>query len=202
MAVLPDNIAEKASAVLQQLNSSVRNIKDDKRLTPEAKKTDLARAYVRARNDMEAVKAELAKQEAAHVDKLTRRVFGNSPTTGSDIIAARDADDRAARLENAEEAQRALARAEKNNDASLARAIALRAYEEARTPFGGSGWGEVLSGYSGSRPGVSEDVAELARITTSSFQQDFMRGIQLHVMKPGELERYGDQQIDAIAASE
>jgi hypothetical protein len=117
------------------------------------------------------------------------------------VIAARDADDRAARLGNAEEAKAALARAEKNNDASLARAIALRAYEESRAPFGGSGWGDVLRGYSGSRPGVADDVAELAQITSSSLQTDFMRGIQLHVMKPGELERYGDGQLEALAAS-
>jgi hypothetical protein len=202
MAPLPENIAEKASAVLRQLNSSVAAIKADKRLTAKAKASDLARAYLRARNSMEAVKADLAKQEAAQVDKLSRRVFGNEPKTGSDIIAARDADDRAARLGDAEEAKAALARAEKNNDAGLARAIALRAYQESRTPFGGSGWGDVLRGYSGSRPGVAEDVAELARITTSSLQQDFMNGIQLHVMKPNELDRYGESQLQALAAQE
>jgi hypothetical protein len=46
------------------------------------------------------------------------------------VIAARDADDRAACYTTPEEAQLALSRTEAKGDKSLARSIALRAYQE------------------------------------------------------------------------
>jgi hypothetical protein len=199
---VPEDIAEAAVNILQGLNRTAEAIKADSRLTPAAKKQDLAKAYIRAKADMASVKEKLEKDEAASVERLSRRVFGNPATTGADVIAARDADDRAARLQTADEAQAALNRANQNGDKTLARAIALRAHTESQGPFGGGQWGNVLRNYAGDRPGVAEDVAELASMTSGGIQKDFNRQMLLNVAAPGELGRLTDAQIATIAAQE
>jgi hypothetical protein len=189
-ADLPADIAEKAVGIHQNLSNTVARIREDKRLTPEAKRADITQAYNSAKEAMQSVQADLQQQqEAIKTDRVFRRVFGNSSATGADIIAARDADDRASRLESADEAASALARAEKNQDASLARAIALRAYQEAKSPFA-RGWAEVLSSYSGSRPGAAEDVAELARLSSDSLEKSMARGFVFNVTAPSEVGRF------------
>ena len=199
--------AAKAEGILQIYSRTVQGIKDDSRLTSEAKAADLAKAYTRAQTDMATVQAAVEQQEAATVDRLARRVFGNTPTTGSDVVAQRDADDRAARLTTPEEAQAALSRAEANGDTSLARSIALKAYQEGSNGIaaavGGAGWNDVLASYSGARPGVAQDVAELTSVRKASPQKSLNRAALFGaVAKPSELARYSDGQIANIAAQQ
>jgi len=120
--------------------STVAQISGDDRLTPEAKAVDLAKAHTKAQTDLSGVRATVEQQEAETVERLASSVFGNPASTGADVIAARDADDRAARYTTPEEAQLALSRTEAKGDKSLARSIALRAYQETQGPFGGGAW--------------------------------------------------------------
>jgi hypothetical protein len=195
--------AAQAENILQSYTSAVAAAKADSRLTPEAKQVDMARAYTKAQTDMAGVQAAVEQQEAATVDRLARNMFGNSATTGTDAVSARDADDRAARLSTPEEARAALDRATVNGDTVLARSIALKAYQEAQGPFGGGAWGDVLRSYGGSRPGVAADLAELANVSRSSNQKSLNRAALFGaVAKPAELRRYSDGQIATIAAQQ
>jgi len=77
--------------------STVAQISGDDRLTPEAKAEDLAQAHTKAQTDLSGVRATVEQQEAETVERLASSVFGNPASTGAGVIAARDADDRAAR---------------------------------------------------------------------------------------------------------
>jgi hypothetical protein len=198
-AGLPEKFAERVVKIHESLSRTVAAIRNDPRLTPEAKRQDIAKVYISARSDMATVSADLEKHESSEVDRIARRVFGNAPSTGSDVIAARDADDRAARITSPDEAAAALARAEKNQDQILARAIALRASEEATSPLGHPGWSSVLASYSGSRPGVASDVETLAAVTSNSTAKIMSRGMIMSVDRPGELGGLTNPQLAALA---
>jgi hypothetical protein len=49
---------------------------------------------------------------------------------------------------------------------------------------------------------VTADIEELADLSSSSLHKDFERGVLLNVPKPGDVGRYSDSQLEAIAAQE
>jgi hypothetical protein len=99
-----------------------------------------------------------------------------------------------------EEAKNALARAEQNGDASLSRAIALRAFNESGSgPLADRAWGDVLRSYSGPRYGVAEDVTALADLSANSLERGMIRGMMLSVTQPSELRGFN---ADHLAAQE
>jgi hypothetical protein len=199
-AGLTEDVVAQIEGIDQQYSTAVSRIKADSRLTDAAKRTDLAKAYVKARDAMAGVQQSFEQEEARYAQTLSRRVFGNSPTTGADVIAQRDADDRALRYESPQEAQTALARAESNGDTSLARAIALRAHSELQTPFGSlSGWKDVLTSFAGSRPGAAEDIAELTDITVATPQGNLNRSMAFSVSPPAGVAAH---HADPLAAAE
>ena len=97
----------QAEGILAGYTSTVAQISGDDRLTPEAKAVDLAKAHTKAQTDLSGVRATVEQQEAETVERLASSVFGNPASTGADVIAARDADDRAARYHSRGGATRA-----------------------------------------------------------------------------------------------
>lgn len=106
---------------------------------------------------------ELRKQEteliAAKQQSLEKRLFGLSSVTSSDpnqIIAYRDAQDRAAKLTTAAEAQEAFASAIRSDDKTLAAAVLARALE--------ANWHSIIAEYTKRNPTAREDLDDLAKI--------------------------------------
>ena len=119
---------------------TVAQISGDDLLTPEAK-ASRPRHGVHEGSNRPVRRTGYGRAAGSRdVERLAGSVFGNPASTGADVIAARDADDRTARYTTPEEAQLALSRAVADGDKSLARSIALRAYQETQGPFGGGAW--------------------------------------------------------------
>ena len=174
---------------------TVAQISGDDRLTPEAKAVDLAMAYTKAQTDLSGVRATVERPEAETVEHLASSVFV-IPHQPADVIAARDTDDRAARYTTPEEAQLALSRAVANGDKSLARSIALRAYQETQGPFGGGAW-HFASDLTSSDPRAH---SEPARASSAGWDIHELLFHRQKALEDGDLRRYAAQLGLDVAA--
>jgi hypothetical protein len=107
--------------------------------------------------------SDLRKKEkqliAGKRHSLEKSLFGLSSVTSSDpgqIIAYRDAQDRAARLTHADEAGQVFAAAIRSDDKTLAAAILGRALE--------AGWDNIVAEYVKENPSAKEQLDDLAKI--------------------------------------
>ncbi|MEE2853505.1 MAG: hypothetical protein VX424_12750 [Actinomycetota bacterium] len=106
---------------------------------------------------------DLRKRETelitAKKQSLERSLFGLSVVTSSDpgqIIAYRDAQDRAARLTNADDAREVFAAAMRSDDKTLAAAVLARALAD--------GWSSIIAEYIKENPSAKEQLDDLAKI--------------------------------------
>ncbi|MFC8491216.1 hypothetical protein ACFUJU_10495 [Streptomyces sp. NPDC057235] len=134
----------------QQLN----RIQGNRMYSDHAKKVLSAQAYKKAQEGLETLRQAELDSLARQRTQLQRRMFGTTSSSSDPnaVIARRDANDRAARLDDPREAATALQRAERDGDTVLAQAIAARASEW--------GWTDVLDTYAADRPGFVRDVEE------------------------------------------
>jgi hypothetical protein len=103
---------------------------------------------------------DLRKREkeliAAKKQSIEKRLFGLSSSDPSQIIAFRDAGDRAAKLTTLDEAREAYSRATLSGDSTLAAAILARALE--------ARWNSIVAEYVNQNPSAREDLADLAKL--------------------------------------
>ena len=112
---------------------------------------------------MSARLSDLRKQETelitAKTQSLEKALFGLSSVTSCDpnqIILYRDAQDRAARLTTADDAQEVFASAMRSEDKTLAAAVLARALA--------AGWNSIIAEYVRQHPRTGDDVNDLAKI--------------------------------------
>lgn len=185
MPDIPQATADKAAAIQATMNAKVASIRNNGELSPDGKRKAMARAYVEAEQGMTKLREAWQGNAAASSETLSKDLFGAASTAGMDAISARDADDRAAQLENARDAIALLERAEENGDKVLSRAIAQRAYRERGNVFGG--WDRVLDAYLEIHPDVREKLVSLDNARRSTVQTNLMAGMIFSVPKPSEI---------------
>ncbi|MFF1336362.1 hypothetical protein ACFVYT_00325 [Streptomyces sp. NPDC058290] len=183
--------------IRQQLDSKVQHIRGQKNLTTRAKQTMIARAYLEARNGLD----ELREQEAARIERqreqLDRKLFGTngfSPDPNT-VIARRDANDRAAKLDTPAEAEHALRRAEREGDRIMAKAIAARAADYSGDPS----WAQLLNQYVDGKP---EETATLQAMVDLPDTNDAVwrigKAIEYSVAAPSELGSHMPESLAAL----
>jgi hypothetical protein len=180
--------AEQIRADLAARQADIRGRRD---LSDEGRTRQLARATADAKKKMKA----LREKETASIEKrradLVQRLFGNAKSWDTTAtILYRDSQDRAAKLKTPDEATEMMERALMSGDASLARAIAMRATQQALVPMVGDKWAPVVDKWAQSQPdNVGEDIGELADIVqaTTKPQHQFARNMSYSVPTPGEL---------------
>jgi hypothetical protein len=143
---------DQAANINDAMNRSIDAVRSNGDLTQDARVRGIAIAYVRADHEMTQLRESIEGNAEKTKDDLMRAVFGSVSAIGQDGISARDADDRAAQIEDPAEANRLLDRAETNGDTVLSRAIALRAFTEFDSPLGGTAWGDVLESSAARHP--------------------------------------------------
>lgn len=160
---------DKAVAEITRYRDLQNKLKNDQTLTPQGKYEVLADAH---RLVTESV-ANIAKQEetaiATKAEALQRALVARIGTSGSDLVAMRDAEERADRLDDDKEAMRTIERAIRSDDRSLAHAVIRRANE--------SGWADVVDKAAAAYPSAGEairDMAALQRYTTD-IREGFVR---------------------------
>jgi hypothetical protein len=159
-----DAIRAEAKQMQESHSRTIKEISVDPKLSDEGKKAETAqwKAALKERNDTFRNK-ELAIVDAAIVDRQ-RQIDSKVGNTASDLIAFRDAQDRAERIENADQAQRVLERALRTSDASLAGAVFRRSLE--------AGWKSPIDTLTAARPELAEAVTDLR--TFAEFRDNKM----------------------------
>ncbi len=117
--------------------------------------------------------------------------------SGVDAVSFRDAQDRAAQLEDAQQAAVLLDRAVQSGDHHLAQAVAEKAYSNASGLFGGQ-WADVLNQYAAARPWAADKLNEYG---DALWQGDsFNAAMTFGVPRPtGLSDHLTEGQLQALA---
>lgn len=151
-------LREKADELSKWYQSTVRNIDSDPNLSEAGKAAEREQFRVDIRSQL----AELRTQEEQIIEQGINermvRIESRSGATSTDIIAFRDAQDRADRLEKQADALPVIDRALRQKDTSLAHAIFRRGLE--------SNWRQVTDRFTQDHPDLADVVSELRTLLT------------------------------------
>jgi hypothetical protein len=177
----------------QNLTQQVERINAQRSLSSEAKRIAIAKAYRDTRNQIQAAGQAVLDHVTTERARLSRKLFGyEGEADPNTVIVRRDAADRAAKLTNPHEAQRALERAEANGDTHLAQAIAGQAQANM--------WSDVVSSYLGAHPEAGQAAQQLAELPDPNDGAWRIRHAMTYsVMPPTELGGMPDYQVDRLA---
>ena len=121
---LSDYDGQKAAvaSIQRRLDGQLDTIRNTRSYSDAGRKAEMAKAVLAARAQVERLKSEFAAERETRRDNLHRIIFGSpSGASASEMIANRDARDRAAQISTPEDAKEMLRRANQNGDESLAR---------------------------------------------------------------------------------
>ncbi|WP_261165759.1 hypothetical protein [Microbacterium sp. Marseille-Q6965] len=166
-----DQLREQANTEHRQFLDFKAGVESDTRYTSTAKSELIDEERTRLRTRM----ADLQEQELnvvrERIDALNKSLHRADGSSGADIIALRDAEERADRVENDNEAYRLLERAIHAGDRSLAYAVLRRAV--------GTGWTRVVDRAAESYPRAVEYINELNELHgfLDGFNAQFVRSM-------------------------
>jgi len=189
----------RAEDVPAELKRQVESIRNNKSLTPAAKKIRLARAYLDAKSEQAARLAAVAAEKAERRRFLERRLFGSQLSAAADpttIVAEqasfRDALGRAAATDEAGR-QALLDQAEIVGDEGMARACATVAFSRAEI--------DTVNSWLTDRPVFDKYANELWPLTHDATSATGTAGWHLAnaLDAPAELEGYGEITLSQLA---
>lgn len=201
MPQMTDSVRKKSEAIHAAMNAELCAARENKDLTPEGRQRQIAAAYLRAKQGLDALRRDFAQAGATTSKVLSRDIFGAASTAGVDAISVRDAADRAARLGDPQEALSLLQMADENGDEVLARAVAQQSYRHTKAAaFGDEEWSTVLAEYLGSRPEVAEKVARLEEAQAADLETNFRNEGYFFLVPPSEVSRLSDSAMAALTS--
>jgi hypothetical protein len=181
------------TALQENFARQVEQINGRRSLSDEAKRIAIARAYRDTRDQIQAAGQAVLDQVTSERARLSRKLFGHEgdadPNT---VIVRRDAADRAAKLTDPHEAQRALERAEANGDVHLAQAIAGQSFA--------NGWADVVHSWFDANPQAGDTARQLQELPDPSDGVWRMQHAMTYsVMQPAELGGMPEYSVNALA---
>lgn len=181
------------AALQDRLAQQVAQINSRRSLSTEAKRIAIAKAYREARDQITAAGQAVLDQVNSERARLSRKLFGYEGTADAQtVIVRRDAADRAAKLTDPTEAQRAMERAEANGDIHLAQAIAGVAQANM--------WNDVVVSYLDAHPEAGEAAQQLRDLPDpNDGAWRFTHAMTYSVMQPQELGGIPEYQVDRLA---
>jgi hypothetical protein len=184
-----DRTKDQCRRIVEQYNARLTATRGDKRLSEAGRKADIAADHEKTKAELAEIKHAAAEQTEARRKQLAQRLFGVRPgESGSDLVAYRDAQDRAGKASTAAALGELMEAADVANDKTLLRAAAARAHT-----LGGGLVGESFRGlvqaYVGDVGGQAvADLDEHDRLTSSSsMTQRTIEGMETSIAKPSEL---------------
>lgn len=161
-----EDLRTEAGNIATQYAAEVRGIDNDANLSEAGRKS----LRLETRESLKPRIEELREREKSLIDRAISerqsRIESRSGVTSTDIIAFRDAQDRADRIEKQTDALPILDRALRQGDTSLAHAIFRRGLE--------SNWRQVTDRFTADNPDLIETVSELrqlVRIKEATFNR-------------------------------
>lgn len=185
-----------AQQIHDSYQAQLARIESNRTYSTHAKQVLAAKAYKEAQAQLEQVRQAEVDSINRQRAGLERRMFGQQGNADANtVIARRDANDRAAKLEDPQTAADALKRAQMEGDNLMAQAIATRAAQ--------SGWGDVLGTYAADRPGFAEYAQEYNELPDpTDMEWNFRHTGQFIPVAPSSLANAGPAEVDRLAQQE
>lgn len=189
----------KAETIQSDNRWQLESIRNDKKLTPEGKRQQIAAVYLQTKKQLESLKADEAQKRSAQIESPRRTLFGTTGASDAQTaISYRDAQERVGALGIGDEdkAAKLLDQAMLSGDEVLVKAVIQRALD--------AQWADVANKYIDKHPYYGAKLEELWNLDSESSEGidtvAFINATVFHLDKPGELHGYfDDARIEAVA---
>lgn len=161
-----ETLRENASAEVNYYRRTRVNIEQDRNLSPEGKRAHILPLQDNLKTKLADMQAQEMKLLTDKMESLQSSLITKLGSSSSDIIAMRDAEERADRLENQEEAVRVIQRAVRSGDKSLAHAVLRRGMD--------SGWSDVVAIATEAYPDAAQIISDIAEVDRALNGLDFI----------------------------
>jgi len=151
---LIDKVRAEASQTQTDHGGAIAAINADTSLSAEGKRLRLSEQNDAVKAHLQSLKAKEMQLVDDEILRLERLLDAKAGSSSSDIIAFRDAQDRAERISDADEGTRVLERAERTGDKTLAHAVFRKAID--------SGWTATVQTFSQANPDLAEAAKDLS----------------------------------------
>jgi uncharacterized glyoxalase superfamily protein PhnB len=162
-----NGLRDAAAAEMRKFQADREAVNADPNLSPSGRQAILDEAREEVQASLDALHARERKAISTSLESLERTLHARLGDTGADILAMRDAEERADSLDEQSDAVRAITRALRSDDKSLAYAVIRRANEE--------GWSEVLDIAAEAHPSAAEALRDIRDLTR--FRDDLTQGL-------------------------
>lgn len=189
-------VIERTQQVRRQVQERIDAARKDISLSDEGRRREMARAVVPARKQLEALRAEHAREQDEALRSAARAVFGPPKylSGGGDpamrAFSYRDAVTRAGELNTGDEAGRLFELADATEDDLFARALAGRAVD--------AGWRDIVEAYGELDPGWAKAVRDYQAILAGrgpGLEQSIGRSIMFRLDVPAELKGHNVERL-------
>ena len=173
------DLRRRAAQVQKEFEAREKEITGDEMLSDEGKRREGEENYRSAKAQLEGLKEQEMTALSVALKSMERRLDGYVGYGSADLIAFRDAHDRAESLTDPEAAGRMLGRALRSNDTTLAVALFQRALDQ--------GWTSVTKQFAAENPDLAEvaqDVEKARNALKPNFNRAATYGILHTAFKP------------------
>jgi hypothetical protein len=185
----------RVGSIQARLNETIDSIRSNPSLSASGRRAEMARATADANKMAARVKTEIVGARDQRRNELTSYLFGRGPGE-SDVLAVRDAADRAAKIEGPNDASAALKQAQLAGDKSMQKAITHLAADR--------GWTDVVTQYIDGLPLTEAGAVAVSMRTLAELPHgpnaDRADDIVFRVRSPRELSAYREGEIERLAA--
>ena len=180
----------KVAAIQSRLNRTIEAIRNNKAYSDSGRRAEMARATLQARKEAAALKGSFLLSEMRVGNPGTPPVWLTAPTP-TELMVMRDSRDRAAALQNAEDAQLKLKLANQAGDTFMAKAIAQVAAAK--------GWSDVVESYAETAPlGTRSALEQLADIPSGRMTA-VADAASFAIRAPHEFHGHNNAVLEAVA---
>jgi hypothetical protein len=188
----PEQTRQQIIDLVGEFDANVRATREDLTLSPLGRYQRLQSLYELARDRVAQLRSTLDQSTSGG----RREPRG---ADGTDVFNFRDAQERIAKVKQADELGEVMESASSSGDDMLLRAAFARAWRESTNPFGNDAWAGLVAEYAAQNPGVVRDLDALRSLTTvRGATRSFLERMGMTVAKPQELNRpeetYSDQK--------
>lgn len=145
----------QASYVREEYGQFAQNVRNDRRLTEDGKREQIAPALRHANASITALQEQETQAIEAKLREVQSSLFGSTDSS-HDVIRERDAQDRADNIKDEDEALRVIERSLLNGDHSLANAVVRRSIE--------AGWPNAINLAGDKMPDAREKVNDIVAL--------------------------------------
>jgi hypothetical protein len=152
----------KADRIRNRYNAEIEQIRGQRNLSDAGRRARLAQAVIKAKSDLEKLRATENEHITSRRDQILRNLFGHVRPNDARIVNIRSAEAIAAQVKTPDEAATLMNDAENNDDEVLLRILARKCVQR-RNPLEPD-WNNLFETWAALQPGGPEALNELALI--------------------------------------